>query len=87
MYQECQRNTAHRAMYYAPCLAIEADGKAPSHVWVDVLAEAIPQVYPFVFFELTDLLTVRGVTGAVLGYFAQRCFREVMDLMFKKKIK
>ena len=79
MYDECQRNPEHRELFYASCLQIERNGKQPTFFWIDVCIEASPSIYPFIWFELGDVFTLKGLTTLACMTIIRKFISEAME--------
>jgi hypothetical protein len=75
MYQACQLDPVHRERFYAACVHIEHSHV--SNFWMDLCKEASTHVYPFIFFSVADLLTLRGAFLFTASMIVRKSIQEL----------
>lgn len=75
MYQACQLDPVHRERFYSACVHIEHSHV--SNFWMDLCKEASTHVYPFIFFSVADLLTLRGAFLFTASMIVRKSIQEL----------
>jgi len=85
MHRECQTNPTHREMYYAIC--VEVEQRRPSTpFWIQLAFETARYVHPFIFFDVHDIFTVKGMIATIIAFFVQRFFRELSEVLIREGV-